>query len=137
MVETWSPKREDWAELERLEGACDRPQPRCRPELLYLDDAYRRDLDAVVVAVSAEQNAVALDRTVFFATGGGQPHDTGTLTFAAASVEVVDVAKDEDGNVWHTLAQESTLPGVGEPVRGVVDWRRRHPRSCACTLPST
>jgi misacylated tRNA(Ala) deacylase len=95
-------------------------------ELLYLDDAYRRDLDAVVVAVSAEQNAVALDRTVFFATGGGQPHDTGTLTFAAASVEVVDVAKDEDGNVWHTLAQESTLPGVGEPVRGVVDWRRRH-----------
>jgi Ser-tRNA(Ala) deacylase AlaX len=44
---------------------------------LYLRDAYQRTMDAEVVAV--DHDRVALDRTVFYATGGGQPHDTGIL----------------------------------------------------------
>ena len=95
-------------------------------ELLYLSDAYRRDFDAAVVAVDAERNAVALDSTVFFATGGGQPHDTGEFTFAGRQAEVVDVVKDKEGIAWHTLAPKSALPDVGRDVHGVVDWGRRH-----------
>src|SRR5262249_60532612 len=46
-------------------------------ELRYLRDAYERDFDATVVEARADQ--VALDRTAFYPTGGGQPHDTATL----------------------------------------------------------
>ena len=49
-------------------------------ELLYLHDAHQQVFDAEVIAVRQEPSvAVALDRTAFYPTGGGQPHDTGTI----------------------------------------------------------
>ena len=86
-------------------------------ELLYLRDAYLREFDAAVVEVDDQR--VRLDRTAFYPTGGGQPHDTGTLD----GVEVVEVRKEGDA-VWHTL--EGAVPAVGDTVTGVVDWERRH-----------
>jgi misacylated tRNA(Ala) deacylase len=74
-------------------------------------------MDAGVVAV--EGNRVALDRTVFYPTGGGQPHDTGTLGGAA----VTDVRKEGDV-VWHTL--DGPIPAVGAGVHGEIDWTRRY-----------
>ena len=90
-------------------------------ELLYLTDAYLRTFTARVVDVDAEGRRVALDRTAFYPTGGGQPHDTGTL----AGVPVVDVRKEGD-IVWHTLGGDGALPGVDDDVEGEVDWERRH-----------
>ncbi len=90
-------------------------------ELLYLRDAYLREVDAVVVDVDHDERRLALDRTVFYATGGGQPHDTGTL----ADLPVVDVRK-EGGLVWHVLGGESAVPGRGAEVHGEIDWDRRH-----------
>ena len=90
-------------------------------ELLYLTDAYLRSFTAQVVDVDAEGRRVALERTAFYPTGGGQPHDTGTLT----GVSVVDVRKDGD-LVWHTLDGDVDLPAVGDDVEGEVDWERRH-----------
>ncbi len=86
-------------------------------DLLYLRDAYLSSFTASVV--EARDDAVALDRTAFYATGGGQPNDTGTL----AGRRVVDVRKEGD-RVWHTL--EGDPPPVGEEVTGEVDWERRH-----------
>ena len=95
-------------------------------ELLYLDDAYRREFAAVVTAVDTQANALALDRTVFFPTGGGQPHDTGELALADTSMAITNVVKGKDGAVWHTLGDTAQLPAVGTPVRGAIDWRRRY-----------
>ena len=86
-------------------------------ELLYLRDAYLREFTATVTAVDGDR--VALDRTAFYATGGGQPHDTGTLAGAA----VTNVRKEGD-DVWHTL--DGAVPEVGAEVAGVIDWDRRH-----------
>ena len=86
-------------------------------ELLYLRDAYLRSFRATVVDVAP--GAVALDRTAFYPTGGGQPHDTGTL----GGGTVMDVRKDGDV-VWHHL--EGDGPAVGTEVEGVIDWDRRH-----------
>ena len=86
-------------------------------ELLYLHDAYLREFDATVVA--ARDDGVALDRTAFYATGGGQPHDTGVLADAA----VVDVRKEGD-LVWNTL--DGVVPSDGAAVHGKIDWERRH-----------
>lgn len=87
-------------------------------ELLYLRDSYLRDFAATVVEV--RDGAVALDRTAFYPTGGGQPHDTGRL----GDLEVVDVRKEGD-RVWHQLAG-GVPPSAGAQVAGALDWERRH-----------
>ncbi len=87
--------------------------------LLYLRDAYLHEFDATVTDIDAEGSRVALDRTAFYPTGGGQPHDTGTL----GGARVVDVRKEGDA-VWHVL--EGELPTVGAIVIGALDWDRRH-----------
>ena len=88
-------------------------------ELLYLRDAYLREFTARVVATNDEQHAVALDRSAFYPTGGGQPHDTGRIGEAA----VLDVRKAGD-EVWHVL--DGPSPPVGAEVACSVDWERRH-----------
>jgi misacylated tRNA(Ala) deacylase len=88
-------------------------------ELLHLRDAYLTEFDATVIEVRGR--AIALDRTAFYPTGGGQPHDTGTLDGSP----VIDVRKDADG-VWHVLADGAEVPAVGSAVHGRVDWARRH-----------
>ena len=87
-------------------------------ELLYLRDAYLQQFEARVVGV--RDNAIALDQTAFYPTGGGQPHDVGTLS----GLEVTEVRK-EDGLVWHTVVGVP-LPVSGATVAGVVEWTRRH-----------
>lgn len=90
-------------------------------ELLYLRDAYLQAFDATVVEVDQEGRRVALDRTAFYATGGGQPHDTGVL----GGLAVTDVRKGEGGVVWHTVG-DGDLPVPGATVAGALDWARRH-----------
>jgi misacylated tRNA(Ala) deacylase len=87
-------------------------------DLLYLRDAELRSFTGRVVA--CRDDAVALDRTAFYPTGGGQPHDTGVL----AGLPVTEVRK-EGGLVWHRL-QGGPVPAEGDEVTGEVDWERRH-----------
>jgi misacylated tRNA(Ala) deacylase len=86
-------------------------------ELLYLRDAYQRTFSATVV--DRRDDAVVLDRTAFYPTGGGQPHDTGTLS----GIAVTEVRKEGDV-VWHVLS--GPAPALGAPVDGEIDWDRRH-----------
>ncbi|MSO59540.1 MAG: alanyl-tRNA editing protein [Ilumatobacteraceae bacterium] len=88
-------------------------------DLLFLRDAYLQEATATVLEV--RENAVVLDRTIFYATGGGQPHDTGLL----GGQVVVDVRK-EGGAVLHVLADGSVFPALGATVELVLDWQRRH-----------
>ena len=88
---------------------------------IFLRDAQCRAFDAIVVAVA--EGRVALDATAFYATGGGQPHDTGTLSFHGGSAAVTDVRGHDV--VWHTL-DGPAAPAVGTPVHGELDWERRH-----------
>jgi misacylated tRNA(Ala) deacylase len=90
-------------------------------ELLYLDDAYVREFESTVVEVDGDR--VRLDRTALYPTGGGQPHDTGTLTWAGGTATVTEVTK-QGADAWHTL--DGTVPEVGAIVIGSVDWERRH-----------
>ncbi len=50
-------------------------------EALFREDGYLAEAEAAVVAVN-ERGGIILDRTVFYATSGGQPGDTGRLTLA-------------------------------------------------------
>ncbi len=87
-------------------------------EPLYYQDPYLRAFTARVIGRRRHdgKETVALDRTAFYPTGGGQPHDTGTLN----DVAVTDVFA-EDGLVWHVLAGELTA----DTVTAALDWSRR------------
>jgi misacylated tRNA(Ala) deacylase len=97
------------------------PEP--STDLLYLADmpsAYLRTFEARVVKQGADY--VVLDRTLFYPTGGGQEHDTGTLEWDGNRARVVRVEKK--GIVKHVL--DGPPPAEGATVRGEVDWERRH-----------
>jgi misacylated tRNA(Ala) deacylase len=89
-------------------------------ELLFREDAYLRSCEATVVAV--RDNAVELDRTVFYPLGGGQLGDTGRIS----GLKVVDTRKGEGDVVLHLLEPGATLPAVGAKVTAEIHWERRH-----------
>ena len=91
-------------------------------DLLYATDAYVRSFDAEVHSLT-EDGGVVFDRTAFYPTGGGQPHDLGELTWDRGSARVVEVRK-LGGQVVHRL--EGQTPPVGTAVHGEIDWERRY-----------
>lgn len=95
-------------------------------EELFRDDPYLRSCDAAVTA--AGDGAVVLDRTVFYATGGGQPGDHGLLrTEDGREIRIVDCVKArDDGRHLHLVGDGEQAPAVGERVRAEIDWPRRH-----------
>lgn len=97
-----------------------------KTEALFRDDPYLREADATVVGLT-DAGGILLDRTVFYATSGGQPGDTGTLTRAdgtaiAIAGTVTGESKDE---IVHLPAEGAPRPAVGETVRLAIDWERR------------
>ena len=89
-------------------------------ERLYYDNAYLTEFDAVVTQISERDGRmiVALDRSAFYPTSGGQPYDTGTINDA----QVTDVFVDGEGEVWHEVDRAFA---IGERVHGRIDWPRR------------
>ena len=85
---------------------------------LYFDQPDVLHFDAGVVRCNEARTEVVLDRTAFYPTSGGQPHDTGVL----ADVPVVDVTEDGDDVVHHLSAP---LPRHISRVQGTVDPTRR------------
>ena len=95
-------------------------------ERLYYDDAYLWQFDAAVTSVKNGKRPgeweVTLDRSAFYPTSGGQPFDTGTLSFGKAKAKVTNVEADASGEVIHTVDRE--IP-AGTAVRGEIDGARR------------
>jgi len=88
---------------------------------LYYSQPTIRWFEARVVRSEArgDQTAVWLDRTAFYPTSGGQPHDLGTL----GGAPVHEVQEDEAGGVVHLVG--APAPAAGVTVHGDIDWGRR------------
>jgi misacylated tRNA(Ala) deacylase len=93
-------------------------------ERLFLDDPTLRSTSATVV--SSESGGIVLDRTVFYARGGGQPGDCGVLRWQGGETAVTEAVKGEGEAILHVPAPESALPPLGTTVEAVIDWQRRH-----------
>ncbi len=91
-------------------------------EKLYFSDSNLLQFSATVIGITTSElgDGVALDKTAFYPTGGGQPNDTGTL----GGANVVDVFEDETGAIVHVVEQTGLLK-AGQEVIGVIDRARR------------
>jgi alanyl-tRNA synthetase len=87
-------------------------------ERLYYSDSYLTSFDSAIIDHRDEGRRLYLERTAFYPTSGGQPHDVGTLD----GIPVVDVI-DEGERIAHLLATPAALEA--RTVRGTVDWVRR------------
>ncbi|KKK34411.1 alanyl-tRNA synthetase [Mesobacillus campisalis] len=87
---------------------------------LYYRDAYLTDFSTKVLNQELEEGNwyVTLEETAFYPTGGGQPHDTGSIE----GVSVINV-EEVDGEIRHYI--DRPLPGAVETVQCTVDWERR------------
>lgn len=94
---------------------------------LFRDDAYLRTCEAEVVGVG-DKGGILLDRTVFYATGGGQPGDFGYLelddgTRIDIAATVYDAHKSA---IIHVPAEDQPRPQVGARLAASIDWARRY-----------
>ncbi len=89
---------------------------------LYFRDSSLLEFSAIVIDAkpSARGDCVVLDQTAFYPTGGGQPHDIGTL----GGARVVDVFEHEAGTIYHVVEQAGLIE-AGQEVIGVIDRARR------------
>lgn len=86
-------------------------------------DSYLASAEGRILEVA--EDGLFLDRTVFYARGGGQPGDVGTISWDGGSTKVVDTVR-RDGKPFHVVADVSMMPEPGAPVEGVIDWERRY-----------
>jgi misacylated tRNA(Ala) deacylase len=94
-------------------------------ELLFRADAYLAEAPARVTGHTPE-GGIVLDRSVFYATGGGQPGDSGLLDWSGGRIAVATAVKAPDGGVALVPAAPVAMPPVGAEVLQRLDWDRRY-----------
>jgi misacylated tRNA(Ala) deacylase len=102
-------------------------------EALFREDAYRTETEAAVL--TSEPRGIALDRTVFYAQGGGQSGDRGTLVLEdGTSVPIVNTVYDSDrATILHVPGEGAALPRPNARVIARIDWDLRLKRMRAHT----
>jgi misacylated tRNA(Ala) deacylase len=98
-------------------------------ECVFRDDSYLKECAARVLAVADQ--GIVLDRTIFYATSGGQPNDTGRIvTAAGATIPIANVMFLDQGKteIAHLPAPGSPAVEPGDTVTAAIDWDKRYAR---------
>jgi misacylated tRNA(Ala) deacylase len=93
-------------------------------EILFRDDSYLRVCQATVT--STGDGAVVLDRTVFYPMGGGQPGDSGRMSWEGGTATIIDTRYGESGEIQHRIGDGDPFPESGTSVSIELDWDRRY-----------
>ena len=97
-------------------------------EKYFEADAYRTQAEGRILAIEPDGKGggkAALDGTVFYPEGGGQPADRGTLTLADGTVLTVTDVHESAGVIWHTVASLPESVFAGAVVTEAIDWTWR------------
>ena len=95
------------------------------PDPLFRDDAYLRETTGYVEGHTPE-GGIILDASIFYATGGGQPGDSGNLIWDTGMLSIATAVKTDDDKIALVPAEPAALPPVGTKVIQQLDWERRH-----------
>src|SRR5690554_5140526 len=98
-----------------------------RTEPLFREQPYLASTEASILGIN-DRGGIILDRTIFYATSGGQPGDTGHLLRADGSKIAIaaTVTGETKDDIIHLPAAGEAMPEVGEAVRLAIDWERRY-----------
>ena len=94
-------------------------------DALFRDDAYLHKAQATVIEITSE-GAILLDQSVFYPTSGGQPGDSGTMSWGDDTMEIATTVKGEGDTILHLPAEPAPLPTVGTVVTTTLNWDRRY-----------
>ena len=92
---------------------------------LYLNDAYQTRAEGRVTGIT-EQGGIILDQSLFYATSGGQPGDSGILNWDDQDIEITTTLKGEEGTIILIPAEGATRPAVGQAVTQNINWDMRY-----------
>lgn len=101
--------------------------------LLFREDAYLQSCEAVVTGIN-DKGGILLDKTVCYATAGGQPGDKARLLWDGNAITLATTVYDEVKNVVHVANAGQALPPVGTKVTLELDWDNRFRNMRAHTL---
>jgi misacylated tRNA(Ala) deacylase len=101
--------------------------------LLFREDSQLRSCTATVSAID-ERGGILLDRTVFYATAGGQPGDKGHIAWDGGEMSIATTVYDAAKNIVHVPEPTTATPAVGATVMATLDWDNRHRNMRAHTL---
>ena len=99
-------------------------------DCLFRENAYLRECSATVTGIT-ESGGIVLDRTVFYATSGGQPADRGALTLPSGEAVLIEQALFCDAGkteIAHVPTGGAAQVSVGDAVHAVIDWDPRYAR---------
>ena len=113
-------------------------------DLLFRANAYERECAATVLDVN-ERGGIVLDRTVFYAQGGGQPGDKGAIEVGGRKIAIATTVYDQGDKslIVHVPAEGEAPPAIGATATARLDWETRFPRMrihtalhlLSCVLP--
>ncbi|WP_438987102.1 alanyl-tRNA editing protein [Marivivens donghaensis] len=92
---------------------------------LFRDDAYCRSTTGTVTSLT-EEGGIVLDATIFYPTAGGQPGDSGQLTWDGGQMKIATTIKGEGDDIVLVPAEPAPLPPVGTVVTQEIQWDRRY-----------
>jgi len=94
-------------------------------EPLYLQDAYQKTATGRVIAHTSE-GGIILDQSLFYPTSGGQPGDSGHISWDGEQMPIASTAKAPEGAIALVPGAAQALPPIGTVVRQDIDWERRY-----------
>ena len=90
---------------------------------LFREDSYLRE--CTVLVTESTGNLVRTDQTIFYPLGGGQPGDTGEISWEGGRALVTDT-RYVDGDIAHVLEEGALAPQTGDQAQLSIDWDRRY-----------
>ena len=94
-------------------------------QLLFRDDAYLREAKTQVLGHTPE-GGIVVQASVFYATSGGQPGDSGFIYWEGRKLEIATAVRIEGGLIALVPAEAAALPREGVEVVQQIDWTRRY-----------
>ena len=97
-------------------------------EKVFHNDQYLKTLEATItdIVISKERTEIITDRTIFFAEGGGQPGDRGTIHLSDDSSKIVTIFDTHDsGDAVAHYTNDKVPFTVGDKVTLELDWTFR------------
>ncbi len=93
-------------------------------EALFLEDPYLRQAEGRVTGATPE-GGILVDASIFYATGGGQPGDSGHVAWDGGSIGIATAVKAERGQIALVPSEPVALPPEGTQLIQTLDWDRR------------